>query len=31
MDDLLADKDLFTYVNADGQVKRHDGTMLYLI
>ena len=31
MDDLLVDKDLFTYVNADDQVKRHGGTMLHLI
>ena len=31
MDDLLVDKNLFTYVNADGQVGRHGGTMLYLV
>ena len=30
-DDLLVDKDLFTYANADGQIERHGGTMLYLI
>ena len=31
MDDLLVDKDLFTYVNDEGQVERHGTTMLYLI
>ena len=31
MDDLLVDKDLLTYANADGQIERHDGTVLYLI
>ena len=31
MDDLLVDKDLFTYINTEGQVERHGATMLYLI
>ena len=31
MDDLLVDKNLFTYVNAEGRVQRHGATMLYLI
>ena len=31
MDNLLVDKDLFTYVNTDSQIERHDITMLYLI
>ena len=30
MDDLLADKELFTYVNAESQAERHRATMICL-
>ena len=31
MDDLLVDKDLFTYINAEDQDERHGATMLYSV